>query len=452
MNVESGWDSADLRPILWPSFTTVVHDSSVLMLWPKGAHVVATFYLRGVHELVQPLSVRVTDGQRYRPMKVDGVPKWMVIQYHGAATCLQGVQPSVSTGAVVELLLLSTASAAMVGMKIVAVGIDSGANRVQLADKLKIFKTNHFDSNAYVQSKCCAMDEKEVRHLCSYLQDLKKTSAEEMRRSVHANYDVFIKTSKEISDLEGELLSVRNLPSTQSTLIHGLSEGVQIDSLATGPEGSAEQDISGAEDQKPSKIWKWSTYFPNMLDVLLAERRVDEALDRSLAVSTIIFSNFHDSIVWGYSVRVVPYHWFKSMFGWTDLKIGVDQLMRQCPVFQQTPEEQQFPVGSLHPSYLSGYCFNSLYRCTSETNRLGPTDRDNVLVDAYALWMAGKPRLVSLPHLISVYKGETEYVVLAHVTTTSLHIGGDDGCCCSERVGFSKEFPRAICVEIWLGC
>ena len=27
-----------------------------------------------------------------------------------------------------------------------------------------------------------------------------------------------------------------------------------------------------------------------------------------------------------------------------------------------------------------------------------------------------------MPHLISVYKGETEYVVLAHVTTTSLHI------------------------------
>ncbi|AQK62260.1 exocyst complex component EXO84B isoform X1 [Zea mays] len=100
-----------------------------------------------------------------------------------------------------------------------------------------------------------------------------------MRRSVYANYAAFIKTSKEISDLEGELLSVRNLLSTQSALIHGLSEGVQIDSLATGPEGSAEQDISSVEDQEPSEIWKWSTDFPDMLDVLLAERRVDEALD-----------------------------------------------------------------------------------------------------------------------------------------------------------------------------
>lgn len=87
------------------------------------------------------------------------------------------------------------------------------------------------------------------------------------------------RTSKEISDLEGELLSVRNLLSTQSALIHGLSEGVQIDSLSTGHEGSAEEDISTVEDQEPSEIWKWSTDFPDMLDVLLAERRVDEALD-----------------------------------------------------------------------------------------------------------------------------------------------------------------------------
>ncbi|PWZ29690.1 Exocyst complex component EXO84B [Zea mays] len=121
------------------------------------------------------------------------------------------------------------------------------------------------------------MDEKEVRHLCSYLQDLKKTSAEEMRRSVRANYVVFIKTSKEISDLEGKLLSVRNLPSTQSALIHGLSEGVQIDSLVTGPEGSAEQDISGAEDQKPSKIWKWRSAFGNIFSANLRQAPARQA-------------------------------------------------------------------------------------------------------------------------------------------------------------------------------
>uniref|UniRef100_J3LTV9 Exocyst component Exo84 C-terminal domain-containing protein n=2 Tax=Oryza brachyantha TaxID=4533 RepID=J3LTV9_ORYBR len=123
------------------------------------------------------------------------------------------------------------------------------------------------------------MNEKEIRHLCAYLQELKKASSEEMRRSVYANYAAFIRTSKEISDLEGELLSVRNLLSTQSALIHGLSEGVQIDSLTSGPEGSEEECISTDEDQEPSEIQNWCTDFPEMLDVLLAERRVDEALD-----------------------------------------------------------------------------------------------------------------------------------------------------------------------------
>nr|CAB3492817.1 unnamed protein product [Digitaria exilis] len=160
-----------------------------------------------------------------------------------------------------------------------AAGAGGGDGGVQLADKLKIFKTDNFDPDSYVQSKCRTMDEKEIRHLCSYLQDLKKASAEEMRKSVYANYAAFIRTSKEISDLEGELLSVRNLLSTQSALIHGLSEGVQIDSLSIGPEASSEQDISTVEDEEPSEIRKWSMDFPDMLDVLLAERRVDEALD-----------------------------------------------------------------------------------------------------------------------------------------------------------------------------
>lgn len=150
---------------------------------------------------------------------------------------------------------------------------------VQLTDKLKIFKTENFDPEAYVQSKCQSMNEKEIRHLCSYLQELKKASAEEMRRSVYANYAAFIRTSKEISDLEGELLSIRNLLSTQAALIHNLAEGVKVGSFASGSEGNRANDMSNIEDREPSDIEKWLVEFPDMLDVLLAERRVDEALD-----------------------------------------------------------------------------------------------------------------------------------------------------------------------------
>lgn len=86
------------------------------------------------------------------------------------------------------------------------------------------------------------------------------------------------RTSKEISDLEGELSSIRNLLSTQATLIHGLAEGIHIDSLAfTVPDGSA-NGLSIGKDKDSSGLEKWLVEFPDLLDVLLAERRVDEAL------------------------------------------------------------------------------------------------------------------------------------------------------------------------------
>ncbi|TQD79685.1 hypothetical protein C1H46_034759 [Malus baccata] len=152
-------------------------------------------------------------------------------------------------------------------------------NGVKLEEGLNVFKSDKFDSQSYVQSRC-SLNEKDIRQLCSYLLDLKRASAEEMRRSVYANYSAFIRTSKEISDLEGELSSIRNLLSTQAALIHGLAEGVNIDSLSKSvPEGSSENGVLSFEDRDPTDLEKWLREFPDLLDVLLAERRVDEALD-----------------------------------------------------------------------------------------------------------------------------------------------------------------------------
>lgn len=157
-------------------------------------------------------------------------------------------------------------------------GAPAKENLPKLEESLNAFRTDRFEPENYVQSKC-SLNEKEIKHLCSYLLDLKKASAEEMRRSVYANYSAFIRTSKEISDLEGELLSIRNLLSTQAALIHGLAEGVNIESSsATNSDGSAKNGISNSEEAEPSDLEKWLAEFPDHLDVLLAERRVDDAL------------------------------------------------------------------------------------------------------------------------------------------------------------------------------
>lgn len=165
---------------------------------------------------------------------------------------------------------LHSAAAAKANLKDVAAKFD---------ENLNVFKSDNFDADTYVQSKCHSLNEKEIRQLCSYLVDLKRASAEEMRRSVYANYTAFIRTSKEISDLEGELSLMRNLLSTQATMVHSLAEGVHMESVsATVSDKSTENGLSGNEVIEPSDIEKWSAEFPDFLDVLLAERRIDEAL------------------------------------------------------------------------------------------------------------------------------------------------------------------------------
>ena len=88
------------------------------------------------------------------------------------------------------------------------------------------------------------------------------------------------RTSKEISDLEGELLAMRNLLSSQAALIHGLAEGVGVDSpLSADSCGSTKEDTSEVALAEPTDTEKWLINFVDNLDVLLAERRVDESLE-----------------------------------------------------------------------------------------------------------------------------------------------------------------------------
>ncbi|KAJ7952028.1 Exocyst complex component EXO84B [Quillaja saponaria] len=185
-------------------------------------------------------------------------------------------------------------------------------NGIKLEESLNVFKSDKFDADSYVQSKC-SLNEKEIKHLCSYLMDLKKASAEEMRRSVYANYGAFIRTSKEISDLEGELSSIRNLLSTQAALIHGLAEGVHIDSLSISvSDGSTAYPLLVSEDSRTTVLEKWLVEFPDLLDVLLAERRVDEALaaldeGESVASEAKEMKNLNPSLLMSLQISIIEH-------------------------------------------------------------------------------------------------------------------------------------------------
>ncbi|KAL4574159.1 hypothetical protein LXL04_020984 [Taraxacum kok-saghyz] len=148
---------------------------------------------------------------------------------------------------------------------------------VTLGDKLKAFKSSGFDQESYVSAKCRTTSEKEIKHLVTCLLDLKKASAEEMRKSVYANYPSFIRVSREISDLEGQLVALRNLLSNRAAIIHTLAEGTRSESTSSGP-GSRKKGSFDLEDREPTKMEVWLSQYIDKLNILLAERRVDEAL------------------------------------------------------------------------------------------------------------------------------------------------------------------------------
>jgi exocyst complex component 8 len=87
--------------------------------------------------------------------------------------------------------------------------------------------------------------------------------------------------------------------------VHGLSDGVQIDSLTNDPDGSEKSHTSCIEDQDQSDIQKWATEFPDMLDVLLAERRVDEALDALDEADRIAAQAKHDRALSSAEMKVL---------------------------------------------------------------------------------------------------------------------------------------------------
>lgn len=98
--------------------------------------------------------------------------------------------------------------------------------------------------------------------------------------NINANLQSLLlcRTSKEISDLEGELLSMRNLLNTQAAMVQKLSEGILDDSMTTGNDDDSDDDISDLASSEFSKIDNWMSEFSDNLEVLLAEKRVDEAL------------------------------------------------------------------------------------------------------------------------------------------------------------------------------
>lgn len=148
-------------------------------------------------------------------------------------------------------------------------------------------------TDGYVEPKYQSLTEKGIRLLCSELLELKKASAEEMRKNVYANYTAFIRTSQELGELELELTTMQTLISTHAILVRDLLEGVHLQSTpnamgVTGSHNPSKQE----EERKPMELEKRFHTLSDAFDVCLAEQRVDEAV-ATLDEAEMLVSDAH---------------------------------------------------------------------------------------------------------------------------------------------------------------
>lgn len=152
-----------------------------------------------------------------------------------------------------------------------------GWREQRLMEEMETIEPEAFQADVFLESKCGSMSEKAMIRLCGQLKEHSRVSLEDMRSSVVANYSAFIRTSKEISDLEGELHDMRNLLKLHATLIHSLAETSQFNSFETEDNYPLSDFFEDGPQLDPNEMAA-QTLIEN-LDMLIVERKVGEALN-----------------------------------------------------------------------------------------------------------------------------------------------------------------------------
>lgn len=141
----------------------------------------------------------------------------------------------------------------------------------------------------YVEPKYQSLTEKGIRLLCSELLELKKASAEEMRKNVFANYTAFIRTSQELGELELELSTMQTLIRTHAVLIRDLLNGVHLQSTPDATNDVNAGKLSTEERRESSmELETRLVTLTDMFDVSFAECRIEDAVNAVIDVERMV--------------------------------------------------------------------------------------------------------------------------------------------------------------------
>ncbi|KAK0575920.1 hypothetical protein LWI29_009158 [Acer saccharum] len=126
--------------------------------------------------------------------------------------------------------------------------------------------------------------EKGIRRLCCELMDL-KDAVENLCSNMHTKYLAFLRISEEVVEMEHELMELRKHISAERILVQDLMTGVSREleewTQADGntDESQQEPQISKPQDSFPYEIDNHKMIFLEKIDVLLAEHKVEEAIE-----------------------------------------------------------------------------------------------------------------------------------------------------------------------------
>ncbi|GAV64361.1 hypothetical protein CFOL_v3_07879 [Cephalotus follicularis] len=126
--------------------------------------------------------------------------------------------------------------------------------------------------------------EKGIRKLCCELLDL-KDAVENLSGNMRAKHLAFLRISEEVVEMEHELMELRKHISAQRILVQDLMTGVCHElegwNQTNGNIGESQQQLQISEDNDPlpNETDNQKQIFLESIDVLLAEHKVDEAIE-----------------------------------------------------------------------------------------------------------------------------------------------------------------------------
>ncbi|KAL3517724.1 hypothetical protein ACH5RR_020313 [Cinchona calisaya] len=123
-----------------------------------------------------------------------------------------------------------------------------------------------------------SMTAKGIQNLCSELLELKDESDEDFRNNISSNYTAFLRILEDMEGLESELMRLKYQVVTQKRVIKDLTETISLKVLSEEVMESLLQESSNAQTSPPSLLEAHTEDVSEILDILLSENRLDEAL------------------------------------------------------------------------------------------------------------------------------------------------------------------------------